>query len=207
VKTASPAVAKAAPAKNTSATAVKATAVKPAAKATPMDTQPSSLTKPSSQLDVGSVIAQAAVGATAKVKRPGPNLPIYLKVGTPDSDDSGDSESAVNPVTLEIFGSGCLVCRALVDDQDLDPLAELPKCHFSRGVDLCPAQHIKIRAIGGQRMAARKLIKARDSGEVLRFTRLLSDLSTKDADFQAEVLKIAGITLGQPSDSSDALGA
>ena len=194
-----------APATKTSAVAVKAAPA--VAKAAPaktlvaVKTVATTATKSAPQLDVGSVIAKAATGATEKAKTPDVTFPVHLVKA--DRTDSGDARVA-NPepdrFTLEIFGTGCLTCRALVDDAELDPLEKLPECHFARGFSLCPAKHVTIRAIGEQRVAARKLIKARDSGDVVKFTRLLSDLSNRDAAFQAEVLKTAGITFG-PSNS------
>ncbi len=208
---AKPAVATAVPVK-TAAVAVKAapavakaSAPAPAKVAAPAKTSaPAKVAAPAkstTQLDVGSVIANAAVGAATKTKAPDVLLPDHLvKCESPES--TGEDSANPDRFTLEIFGSGCLVCRALVEDTDLEPLEELPKCHFARGVSLCPAKYIKIRAIGEQRVTARKLIKAQEAGDVLKFTRLLSDLSNRDAAFQAEVLKTAGITLGSATAAS-----
>lgn len=174
---AAPAVAKAAPAK------------------TPAKDAPAEGEKP--KLNVGAVVAQAAIGGTVvgDVKKAPLDLPPHLIEETRVQADN-EGQEIVKHFTLEIFGSGCLNCRALVDDQELEPLESLPKCHFQRGFSLCPAKHITIRAIGEQRMMARKLTAARDEGNVMRFTRLMADLSQRDADFQAEVLKSANISLG-----------
>lgn len=179
---ATPAVAKAAPAKAAPAKVLTKDA-------------PSEAEKPA--LNVGAVVAQAAIGGTvvAEAKKAGPTLPPHL-IEEPAIEADSEGQEIVQRFTLEIFGSGCLTCRALVDDQELEPLESLPKCHFQRSFSLCPAKYITIRAIGEQRMMARKLVAARDEGNVVRFTRLMADLSQKDADFQAEVLKSANIGLG-----------
>ena len=189
----------------TTATMVKAptktVAPKPAVKTSAAPAKPD-------QLDVGSVIAQAAVGSNTKVKGPTISLPTFLIKREPEGGTDVESETAAksDQFTLEIFGTGCLTCRALVDDEDLQPLETLPDCHFVRGFSLCPAGAIRIRAIGEQRMTARKLVKARESGDVLRFTRLMSSLSKRDVDFQIEVLETAGISIGSLMGGATAAG-
>lgn len=203
-KTASPApaAAPAAPAK-TSATTTPSKAVRiPAAKkpepakATPSAANAKPAAEPS-QLNVGEVLANAAVGKTVSQKPAQPQnpLPPHLVPVNASGDVEASDPGTPAKLTLEIFGEGCLTCRALVDDPELEPLTTLPKCHFSRDFPLCPAKFISIRAIGEQRIMARKIVKARDSGNVIQFTRLMSELANQEESFQLEVLRDAGMNL------------
>jgi hypothetical protein len=45
---------------------------------------------------------------------------------------------------IELFGTGCLECKHLVDDADVD----YKVCHFSKGNMACPAAYIRIKFIG-----------------------------------------------------------
>jgi len=140
---------------------------------------------PAGTLDVGQVIARAAAGGTTSAALPEEKLPAHLTVGGKDN----------KVFTLEIFGTGCLTCRALVQDPDLEPMEELPNCHFSRGVALCPAEKIQIRPVGEQRLMANKLRKAQEDGKTQRFTRLMAELASRPEDFQNEVLILCGIQI------------
>lgn len=195
---------KSAPAKSevTKQVVTKATA-KPAATAPAKDApakavvvkKPSTPAKPSDALDVGQVIQQAAVGGreTAKVVADFADLPHHILVG-PDTNTGGTTANpSVRKVTLEVWGSGCLACRALVsNDPDLEPMEELPVCHFSRGQLGCPAENVSINIVGPRRRAAQQLRQAKERGDVARLTRLMAKLAESDNAFQHDVLVEAG---------------
>jgi len=157
--------------------------------------KPATPAKPSDALDVGQVIQQAAVGGreTAKVVADFADLPRHILVGP----DTNQGATVANPVprkvTLEVWGSGCLTCRALVsNDPDLEPMEELPICHFSRGQTGCPAESVSINIVGPRRRVAQQLRQAKERGDVARLTRLMAKLSESDSSFQHDVLVDAG---------------
>lgn len=151
--------------------------------------------KSSDALDVGQVIQQAAVGGreTAKVVADFADLPRHILVGPDTNQGSATSSPSPRKVTLEVWGSGCLTCRALVsNDPDLEPMEELPVCHFSRGQMGCPAENVSINIVGPRRRVAQQLRQAKERGDVARLTRLMAKLSESDSSFQHDVLVEAG---------------
>lgn len=151
--------------------------------------------KSSDALDVGQVIQQAAVGGreTTKVVADFADLPRHILVGPDTNQGSTASSPSPRKVTLEVWGSGCLTCRALVsNDPDLEPMEELPICHFSRGQAGCPAESVSINIVGPRRRAAQQLRQAKERGDVARLTRLMAKLAESDSSFQHDVLVDAG---------------
>lgn len=148
------------------------------------------------ELDPGKVIAAAASGrapvVVSQTERLQKSLPPHLVLGELPDEGEGPAK-----VTLEVWGSGCLACRALVEnDPDLEPMEELPKCHFSRGQQGCPAKHVQISIVGPRRRMVQQMKDAREENDALRFTRLASKLATEPLEFQEAVLRELGLLSG-----------
>lgn len=173
------------------ATAAKTVSKPPAAK--PVAPAAKSQEKAADASYVGNLIAAGAAGAAPVKAAPAHNLPDCLLVTPADADPMAEVVHKDN-VRLEVWGSGCLSCGALIaNDPDLEPLEELPKCHYSRGQKGCPAQNVQITIVGPRRRAVSQLVAARDSGDASRLIRLLTALGDKDSSFQEEVLREAGM--------------
>jgi hypothetical protein len=147
------------------------------------------------ELDPGKVIAAAASGrapvVVSQTERLQKSLPPHIIQG--ELPDSTEGEGPAK-VTLEVWGSGCLACRALVEnDPDLEPMEELPKCHFSRGQQGCPAKNVQISIVGPRRRMVQQMKDAREEKDALRFTRLASKLAAEPLEFQEAVLRELGL--------------
>lgn len=154
-------------------------------------------TKP--KLDVGEAIANAATGSLqVQAVQAAPKLPPMVHVGEVEQPNENPEEPTPTKtvVTLEVFGSGCLECRALVDDNELPALKTLPPCHFSMQGQHCPAEHVKIVSIPEWRLFADRLVSARNAmmaGNPVRYTKQMAKLSEMPAEFQSKVLAKLGM--------------
>lgn len=102
-------------------------------------------------------------------------------------------DSDMDPVdTLRIYKEGCLNCAHLVAHGQ----KTYSKCHYTNGNYLCPAQGIKIVAVGRVLKFAEAISNARLTRDAKREGALLSKLAAEPQAVQEQVY----LTLENPAE-------
>lgn len=86
---------------------------------------------------------------------------------------------------VELFGSGCLDCKHLVDDAEVD----YKKCHFQNGNVACPAAYIRISFIGEQVKWESRVRKVQELPKGENRTNALLALIDKAKEIESDSLR------------------